>query len=159
MVKLLVIVGFLIVRYLISANKKNAQKKPKANTARPQSSEQNTQPKSIDDIFGDFVKEINKDKNAEYGSKPKPATIKSDSHRAEEDTEKLDWQEVFKSKFDKPKAESKYQNYKTISNSDTIDAPLEIASIEETEVKNEVSVDLKQAVIYQAILERKYFKV
>lgn len=155
MIKILVIVGFLIIRYLISTNKKNAQKR--ANTSKPV--QQESQPKTIDDLFGDFVKGLNEDETETYGSKPKPVTMKKDNHRAEEDTEKLDWQEVFTSKFDKPKVESKYSNYKNISNSDIIDTPLEVAEVKDDSTKNLVEVDLKQAVIYQALLERKYFSI
>lgn len=158
MEKILIILGFLLVRYLLSSNKKKKAKTRQQ--AAPQQQEET--PQSLEDIFGDFVKDIKKDNSSEYGAKPKPASMKNDSHKASEDKKALDWQEVFKSKFDKPlpKTKSKYANYKSISNSDIDDSPMQDVAVVEQEIaKNQVELDLKQAVIAQTLLERKYFSI
>lgn len=149
MEKILIIFAFIVIRWLFSSSqekKKKQQKAPKQTSA-PR--------KSVEDIFGDFMDEVNKKK------KPQPAFNKNtDDHKAEADTnKKLDWQEVRRSKFVEKEELLKVDNYKKA----TIRIPeMKIETLEVIEEHEEdilKNIDLRKAVIYKEVLERKYFSI
>lgn len=143
---LVLFILFKIYTWISKANAKNAEKTT-SNKSKPK--------KSMEDILGDFMKQI--EQKAE--SLVKPESLNTDSHKAESDThKKLDWQKVGTSKFAEKKLSFKHSNYKNISNSnnaiDVIDIYDEAATVIEIE-----EIDLKQAVIYKELLDRKYFTI
>ncbi len=150
MEKILIILAFIVIRWLLSANKE--KKKNKAKTPKEVSAPK----KSVEDIFGDFMEEVNKKKN------PQPVfTTNTDTHKAEEDTnKKLDWQEVRQSKFKEKEELLKVDNYKKTKTRipDLTIKPMELIEEEPDNTFLE-NVDLKKAVIYKEILDRKYFSI
>ena len=155
MEKILLIVGFLLLRYFLTAKKDN---KKKANSPAPKSSQTTEKPKNIEDIFGDFMKEIKEQNSPQTQAKTVSKPSNRDFHRAEEDSnKKLDWQQVVKAKASKEKKMT-FQDYAKVSHSNIKDEPLEVAKID-VATKNVVQIDLKQAILYKEILERKYFTV
>lgn len=126
---------------------KNNTKKTKNTSAKKAKPKNN-----LDDILGDFMKQL--EQKAE--PKVKPITINADNHRAEDDSgKKLDWQKITTSKF----ADKKGSNYKNISNSNNMEETIDIYDEEESTAIDIGAIDLKQAVIYKEILDRKYFTI
>lgn len=169
MEKILLIVGFLLLRYFLTAKKdKKKEGSIPTSTANPQTET----PINIEDIFGDFMKDLNQEKTPKTltktvsnqtkpivnQTKPVSNQAKKDFHRAEDDSnKKLDWQQVVKSKSADVK-QMTFKDYNQVSHSNIKDEPLEVAEIAVTP-KNIVEIDLKQAILYKEILERKYFTV
>lgn len=148
MEKFIIIAAFLLIRYLLKSNsdktkqKKSAPKKVAAPTPQPVTSPKPAN-KNLDDIFGDFLKEIKKDATPE----PKPLM------KTAETKQKLDWQEVVTSKnknistdYVKPKSKIRTEE-------------MEVMPIEDTHSTILDDFDLKKAVLYKEILERKYFTI
>lgn len=110
--------------------------------------------KNLDDVLGDFMKQL------ENKNKPKPekVLVNTDMHKAESDKGPLDWQKVSTSKFKEKKQLLNHSDYKNISHhnnqAETIDAYNQVE--EEFEF---IEVDLQKAVIYNEILNRKYFSI
>lgn len=158
MIKILIIVGFLLIRYIISVNAKKNSAAPRPKPKAPVSPE--SRPKTMDDIFGDFMKEINKEQTISH-TKPVMQSSQKDFHKAEEDShKKLDWQEVVRSKGDDSIG---LADYKDIYRKPTkkIAAPkLQNIEVEVSEADNILeNFDLKKALIYKEVLERKYFTI
>ena len=145
---ILVVLGivFLVVKSLM---KNNDTKKP-VTANRPKTKPAGTagQAKSIDDIFNDFVKEIEK-KNAPQ-KKVAPVVAKK--------KETLNWQEVDHTKIKAKKQLINHDDYHDISH--RIDPIHSIEAIEATEGEvytfNTDNIDWKQAIIAKEILDRKY---
>lgn len=155
MEKILIILAFLFIRYLLTPKKEN---KKKANAPKPEANPNAEPATSIEDMFGDFMKEIKKQKAPKPQTKTVVNTNQRDFHKAEEDgRKKLDWQQVSKPKPSVHKPMT-YHDYSKVSHSNIPDAPLEVAEVY-TEPKIEIEFDLKQAILYKEILERKYFSV
>jgi hypothetical protein len=127
------------------------QKSSKRNTtAEPSSSR-----KSIDDIFGQFVKEVQRSKNKEV--KPVQMTQK----KPVEKKPALDWQRVSRSKLVTKKQLINDDFYQNVQNKEGDDNQIQsIADIQSTEGKvfdfNFEEIDLQKAVIYKEILDRRY---
>lgn len=153
MEKILLIVGFLLLRYFLTRKKDT---KKQANSPTPRSNKPAEKSKNIEDIFGDFMRELKQEPVPRTQAKTVAKQTNRDYHRAEEDSnKKLDWQKVVKAKTEKKMT---FQDYSKVSHSNIVDKPLEVAEIVVAS-KNVIEIDLRQAVLYKEILERKYFSV
>lgn len=150
MEKLLLIGAFLLLRYLVTSIFKKNKNKP-ANKPKKAKPNQN-----LDDILGDFMKQLEKK------SEPKvqPVTVNSDNHKAEEDShKKLDWQEVTTSKFASKKPMTKQSKFQKINIPKETMEPIEVLEVDEENTLDFEEIDLRKAVIYKEILDRKYFTI
>lgn len=147
------IIIFLVIRYLMAANKEK-----KKNLSTQTSSSEKKKSKNLDDILGDFMKNIEQ-------KKPKHVLVNSDNHSAEEDTHKnIEWQDVETSHIQEKKQLLKHSDYKNISHRNEniieVDDIYDEIDKEETEEEFEFEeIDLRQAVLYKEILDRKYFTI
>lgn len=144
---------FWVVRSMSAGKEdKKAPSKPKRKAPRPA---QSNQQKSIDDIFNEFVKEVESSKKKQVQDvKPKPIVAAKAVKKPS-----LDWQAVDTTHIKAKKALLDHENYRGISH--RLDAAHQLekmAPIEDTE--GEVfefdvnKVDWKQAIITKEILDR-----
>ena len=146
-----ILIGFILFRLFLAYSKyqsKNANK-PKKKAA----------PKSKALDFDELIKQFEQ----KTSPKPKPATISSsDSHRAEEDSgKKLDWQNVRTSSIKEKEQLLKHSNYSNTSHRNVNVEKIEIVKksvLQKPSILDE-EIDLRKAVIYKEILERKYFSI
>lgn len=122
---------------------------PKNNKAPHPTNNTNSQ-KSVEDIFNEFVREVEKKKNPiPQVETVKPRTIKKEA---------VDWQQVTKSKIIPKTQLIKHEDYHTEHGK--IEDITSIDQISETEGKiyefNIENIDWKQAIIAKEILDRKY---
>lgn len=144
MEKLLLIGAFLLLRYFITSSFKKKTNKPAKTSGKN---------KNLDDILGDFMKKLEQ--------KATPITVSSDTHKAEADTnKKLDWQEVTTSRFAEKKQLPKHSDYDKISHTNENMKTDEFYDSKEDESTFEFEeIDLRKAVLYKEILDRKYFMI
>lgn len=149
----MIIGAFYLIRAFFSNKKKNAEKRNLQTGAAVSNKKKN---KTLDDIFGDFMNEINQKKEV-----PKTIVSNKDTHKAEADThKKLNWQNVTTSKFEEKEQLIKHSDYKNISHSDMEDKPYVPTKVEDDFEINELEqIDLRKAILYKEILERKYFTI
>ncbi len=157
MEKGLLILLFLVVRFLISAYKKQKT------TPTPTTPSKTTKPKGLDDVLGDFMKELEKKKSTKE-IVPKTSTVLSntDKHKAADDSRKLDWQTVDKTHLKSKEQLLKHSDYKDIShhneNVDTINSYKVEEDFEDLSLDFD-EIDLRKVIIYKEIIDRKYFTV
>ncbi|MFT4643843.1 MAG: hypothetical protein ACI8ZX_000239 [Planctomycetota bacterium] len=148
MEKLLLIGAFLLLRYFITSSFKKKTNKPAKTSGKN---------KNLDDILGDFMKKL------EQKAEPQatPITVSSDTHKAEADTpKKLDWQEVTTSRFAEKKQLLKHSDHDKISHANENMKTDEFYDSKEDESTFEFEeIDLRKAVLYKEILDRKYFTI
>lgn len=122
---------------------------PKTRTAKKKKS------KSMDDILGDFLKELEGKKE----KKPKDILIR-EMHKAEDDSDKdINWQDVQKSQIKQKKQLIKHSDYSNISHRNTNIKKVITEKIEPETVQEFEEIDLRKAILYKEILERKYFSI
>lgn len=147
MEKLLLLGAFLLIRHFVTSsfkkknnNAPNAQKKSKPN-------------KNLEDLLGGFMEEL--------APKAKPIMANTDTHKAELDSaEQLDWQKVSTSKFTEKKQLLKHSDYNKVSHSNENIETIDVYEEEVNETSFELEeIDLRKAVLYKEILDRKYFTI
>lgn len=148
MLKVIIIIAFVLIRFYLSSNKKKQQ------TATP-----TPQPKAKPATTSNPIEDLLK----EWADKPKVEKqfTNTDTHKAEEDPQELNWQEVVNSKI--KEKESLLQKTSRTSSSSTMKVEKMQREIEPATTSKKKralqKVNLKQAVLYKTILERKYFSV
>lgn len=148
MLKVIIIIAFVLIRFYLSSNKKKQQ------TATP-----TPQPKAKPATTSNPIEDLLK----EWADKPKVEKqfTNIDTHKASDDEKRLDWQEVVNSKI--KEKESLLQKTSRTSSSSTMKVEKVQREIEPTTTSKKKrtlqKVNLKQAVLYKTILERKYFSV
>lgn len=152
----LIVIGiiFYVVKYLSKDKNESPVGKsgnPQRNVGRPQTS---ASQKSIDDIFNDFVKEVESVKKKEV----KPVQVAQKKVLAKP---ALDWQKVDTTHIKSKKQLIDHEDYHGVSHRVDLAHQIEsIADIKSTEGEvldfdvNEI--DWHKAVIYKEILDRKY---
>ena len=126
----------------------------------PTDTSMSTPKKNLDDVLGDFIKNLeNKNSN-----KPtmEPVLANADSHKASSDShKKLDWQDVSRTRISEKKQLINRKNYSNVSHhNENIELENNAYELVDEEFQLEGNqIDLKQAVIYKEILERKYFSI
>lgn len=147
-IMLVLFVIFKIVSWINKSKKENTNKRSAKAPKKTQ---------SLDDILGDFMKQI------EQKTDPKPKEILvKDIHKAEEDTGKqIDRQAVQKTNIKEKEQLLNRDDYKNISYRNK---NIEIDKIDENDENSSSinilkKIDLRQAVLYKEILDRKYFSV
>lgn len=148
MLKVIIIIAFVLIRFYLSSNKKKQQ------TATP-----TPQPKAKPATTSNPIEDLLK----EWADKPKVEKqfTNTHTHKASEDKKRLDWQEVVNSKI--KEKESLLQKTSRTSSSSTMKVEKMQREVEPTTTSKKKrtlqKVNLKQAVLYKTILERKYFSV
>lgn len=147
---------FYVVRHLSKSGENN--KPQRAKTAKkPVSRKATNKPKSIDDIFNEFVKEV-ETANKKTVKKPIQAQTRTKSS-AKKST--LDWQKVDKSHIQPRKQLIDHDDYHNISHRVDKEHQTEgLKSIYNTEGEvfefDSEGMDWRQAIISKEILDRKY---
>lgn len=145
---------FWLVRSL-SAGKENQKVSGKPKRKVPRPAPQSNQQKSIDDIFNDFVKEVeNAKKKPVQVVKPKPVVSAKAVKKPN-----LDWQAVETTKIQPKKALLNHENYQGISHRVDEEHQVEkMTLIEESEGQvfefDVDNIDWRQAIITKEILDR-----
>ncbi len=152
-----VIIGivFWLIRNWNKQKEQNSTAPKKARQAKASSSQSG---KSIDDIFNDFVKEVeNSKKQTQQKAYVKPAPVVV----AKKKSEALDWQQVDKTKIKPKEMLIDHEDYHYISHRVDKEHQIEnIMNIAETE--GEVfefdvdNIDWRQAIITKEVLDTKY---
>jgi len=145
-----ILIVFVIIRIILWFVKGDSKKNKTKKTVSKKT-------QSLDDILGDFMK------NIENKKEPKTQTVLSKKlHTAEDDShKKIEWQDVDHTQIKQKKQLLKHSDYKNISHHNK-----NVLKVEELEDPDDIlndldltEIDLKKAVIYKEILERKYFSV
>lgn len=144
---------FYVVRQL-SKNSDNKKKQSPRTTPRPVQKGGSNKPKSIDDIFNEFVKEV------ETANK-KPAKVAPPQAKAKIKPQELDWQQVDVSRMKKQKQLLDHEDYHGVSHRiqkpDQIQDFIDISSSEgEVFEFDHTNVDWRTAIVTKEILDRKY---
>ena len=144
---------FYVVKQLSKGNENQNSGKAK-NAPRPANTQKSTSQKSIDDIFNEFVKEVESVKKKEVKpvvSAPKKVASKQN----------LDWQQVDKSNIKPKKQLIDHEDYHYVSH--RVDKAHQIENMPEIqESEGQVveldleNIDWHKAVVYKEILDRKY---
>lgn len=154
---------FYVVRYL-SQSGSEKKKSPASSTNRPRSQQSSKQPQSIEDIFKEFVQEVeNVNKKKEKSVAPPvrqeaKAPVKSS---AKSKAKTLDWQQVDHTNIQAKKQLIDHNDYHDHSHRvDEAHRSTPITDIAESEGRvfemNLEEVDWKQAVVLKEVLDRKY---
>ena len=157
MEKGLLIFLFLVARFLFSAYKKSKQKQ----APQPSTSSETTKPKGLDDILGDFMKELEKKNSKKNVPKAVPVFTNTDKHKAEDDSHKeIDWQNINRTKIESKEQLLKHSDYKNISYHNENVSQIKTSEEESEDFSLDFEeINLRKAIIYKEILDRKYFTV
>ncbi|MCD8528506.1 MAG: hypothetical protein LRY27_00645 [Chitinophagales bacterium] len=148
-----------IIFYVVRGVLKNADK-PTAGTPKPQRNTSSTQAKTAKEIYDEFIKEIERQKQAKNTKKePVPnAHQQAQSTKKDSNKKNLDWQQVEHTHIQSKKQLIDHEDYHGISH--RIDPIHQISEITETEGEvfefDKDTIDWKEAVISKEILDRKY---
>lgn len=155
LVVIIIVVIFYIVRAVINSGKDEAKTPPKK---RPKVAPQQTKGKSIDDIFDEFVKQVETIENKKtQQQKPVQKPIVSQKKKS---SQQLDWQKVDHTHIKSKQQLLDHNDYKNVSH--RIDKAHQNKANTIAESEGEVyeldssNIDWKQAIITKEILERKY---
>lgn len=154
---------FYVVRYL-SQSGGDKKKSPAPSTNRPRSQQSSKQPQSIDDIFKEFVKEVesaNKKKEKSVVPPVRQEAKAPVTSSAKSKAKTLDWQQVNHTNIQAKKQLIDHNDYHDHSHRvDEAHRSVPVTDIAESEGSvfemNLEEVDWKQAVILKEVLDRKY---
>ena len=153
------IIFLLFIIYRIYSWIKKSTENNTSTPVSPKRRRKRKKTKSLDDILGDFMNELE-------GKKSKKVFVK-DVHTAEDDSAiDIDWQDVETSQIIEKKRLLKHSDYANINYSTTdaseIDDVNKFSVIDsDFDSENNIleEIDLRKAVLYKEILDRKYFSV
>ena len=147
---LIIGIVFWVFRSLTKSSD-NAKKAMPATPNRTNKPATSNKPKSIDDIFNEFVKEVEKKQQ-----KPAASTMSKKTYEAPK--KNLDWQKVEHSKIKSKKQLISHGDYEDISHRiDPSHHNMDIATSEGEVYEFDVDkIDWRDAIISKEILDRKY---